>query len=164
VQARLVDRFPRFRQRVVESALPIGGFGWEDDPDFELASHLERGRLPAPGDHRALERLLGEMMAVPLDRGRPHWQLQLVDGYGGGCALVARFHHCIADPLTLAGVRAADRRAARRRARAAGRRRAAACPPGRTRRAAGGACCRRRATRRARCSKPATGSFPTPLS
>src|SRR5262245_60562118 len=44
--ARLV---PRFRQRVVEPPLSIGPPVWTDDADFDLAYHLRRVTLPAPG-------------------------------------------------------------------------------------------------------------------
>ena len=43
-------------------------------------------------------------MASPLDRSKPLWQFQLVDGYGEGAALVGRIHHCIADGIALGRV------------------------------------------------------------
>ena len=38
--------------------------------------------LPAPGDERALQELVGDRMTMPLDRNRPLWHVYLVDGYG----------------------------------------------------------------------------------
>jgi diacylglycerol O-acyltransferase / wax synthase len=55
VQSRLVDRYPRFRQRVVESRLPLRAPRWEDDPDFALEHHVHHFALPAPGDRAALQ-------------------------------------------------------------------------------------------------------------
>ena len=104
VQERLVDRFPPFRRRVVEPWTGIGGPSWEDDPDFDLDLHLQHIALPAPGDRAALQRLVGDLMAAPLDRSKPLWQMFLVDGYGGGTAVVTRMHHCIADGIALARV------------------------------------------------------------
>jgi Thioredoxin/Wax ester synthase-like Acyl-CoA acyltransferase domain len=47
-QRRLVDRYPRFRQRVAESQLPLRPPSWEDDPDFALrASHAPLGAARA---------------------------------------------------------------------------------------------------------------------
>jgi WS/DGAT/MGAT family acyltransferase len=43
-------------------------------------------------------------MVVPLDRSRALWEFHLVDGYGAGCAVVARMHHAIADGIALARV------------------------------------------------------------
>lgn len=104
VRERLVDRYPRFRQRVVEHSRVRGGASWEDDPHFDLDLHMHHLGLPGPGDRAALERLVGEMMADPLDRAKPLWHFYLIEGYGEGCALYARMHHCIADGIALARV------------------------------------------------------------
>jgi diacylglycerol O-acyltransferase / wax synthase len=104
VSSRLVERFPRFRQRVVESRLPLRGPHWEDDPDFDLELHLHHAALPAPGDRAALQDFLSDLIAQPLDRSRPLWHWYLVDGYGSGSAIVVRMHHCIADGIALARV------------------------------------------------------------
>ncbi|MGZ3457738.1 MAG: WS/DGAT/MGAT family O-acyltransferase [Archangium sp.] len=102
VRERLVERYPRFRQRVVTGRL--GTHRWEEDPAFRLEDHLRRTRLRAPGDHAALEAWVGESMGTPLDFSRPLWELHLIQGYEGGCALLMRVHHCIADGISLARV------------------------------------------------------------
>jgi diacylglycerol O-acyltransferase len=104
IQTRLVERFPRFRQLVVEGRAPLSGPHWEEDPHFDLDLHLHRAALPAPGDRAALQELVADLMATPLDRSKPLWQFHFVDGYGGGAAIVARLHHCIADGVALARV------------------------------------------------------------
>jgi WS/DGAT/MGAT family acyltransferase len=43
-------------------------------------------------------------MATPFDPERPRWDLYLVEGYGPGCAIVCRVHHCIADGIGVARV------------------------------------------------------------
>ncbi len=103
VSSRLVDRFPRFRQRIAESRIPLRGPSWEDT-DFDLDLHLHRVALPAPGDASALQELVSDVMARPLDRARPLWDWYLVDGYDSGSAIVVRMHHCIADGVALARV------------------------------------------------------------
>ena len=104
LRRRLVAEFPRFRQRVVESWLPLAGPWWEDDPRFDLGSHVHHSVLPAPGDQRVLQEFVAGKMAIPLDGSRSLWQLHLVDGYGPGCALLFRVHHCIGDGIALARV------------------------------------------------------------
>lgn len=47
LQERLVDRFPRFGQRVVERGL-LRRPGWSDG-DFDVSNHFVHARLPAPG-------------------------------------------------------------------------------------------------------------------
>ncbi len=101
---RLVNRYPRFRKRAVESGGLRGGAFWEDDPHFDIELHLHHVALPAPGDRAALQELVGALMAEPLDRAKPLWHFYLIDGYGEGCALYARMHHCIADGIALARV------------------------------------------------------------
>jgi diacylglycerol O-acyltransferase len=103
-QERLVDRYPKFRQRVVESRLPLRPPKWEDDPDFALEHHMHHRALPAPGDAAALQELVGDLMTMPLDRNRPLWHEYMVDGFGDGAALIVRMHHCIADGISLARV------------------------------------------------------------
>ena len=104
IQTRLINRYPRFRQRVVESRLPFRAPCWEDDPDFALEHHMHHLALPAPGDRAALEELVGDLMSMPLDRNRPLWHVYMVDEFGTGAAVINRMHHCIADGIALARV------------------------------------------------------------
>ena len=83
IAERMVAPFPRFRQRVIEGAPPLSGPHWEDDPNFDLDLHLHRVALPAPGDRAALQGLVADLTAAPLDRSKPLWQFHLVDGYEG---------------------------------------------------------------------------------
>jgi WS/DGAT/MGAT family acyltransferase len=102
VEERLVDRFPRFSQRIAEPTLGLGVPSWEDDPDFDLDVHLHHLALPAPGGPAELQRLVADLMTQPLDRNKPLWHSYLVEGYGGGSAMITRIHHCIADGIALA--------------------------------------------------------------
>lgn len=93
--------FPRFRQRVVPAALPLALPRWEDDPLFDLGSHVHRMALPAPGDDQALREILSDLISTPLDLSRPPWQVHLIEAYGPGCVVLFRIHHCMADGLAL---------------------------------------------------------------
>jgi WS/DGAT/MGAT family acyltransferase len=104
VRRRLVEPYPRFRQRVVERRLALRGPCWADDDDFDLARHLHRRGLRAPGDEAALKELVGDLASIPLDRGKPLWDMYLIDGPAPGCAVIVRMHHCIADGIALARV------------------------------------------------------------
>ncbi len=101
---RLVDRFPRYAQRVVGDGGLLGGPHWEDADDFDLDLHVHHVALPAPGGRSELQDLVADLMARPLDRTKPLWHVWVVDGYGEGGALVTRMHHCIADGIALARV------------------------------------------------------------
>ena len=102
ISSRIVDRFPRFRRRVGD---PLGRPPrFEDDAEFDLEQHLHRRALPAPGDQAALQELVGDLITPPLDPTRPLWHAYLIEGYGDGCAILFRIHHCIADGIALARV------------------------------------------------------------
>jgi len=103
LRERLVERFPRFTQRVVDRGA-LGGAHWEDDPTFDIDLHVHHIALPAPGGRAQLQELVGDLMARPLDRSKPLWHAWIVDGYGDGGAIVTRMHHCIADGIALARV------------------------------------------------------------
>jgi diacylglycerol O-acyltransferase len=104
ISERLLEPYERFRQRVVESHLPLRTPHWEDDPDFDLERHLHHRALPFPGGDSELQEFVSELMSTPLDHSKPLWELYLVENYRGGSALVSRMHHCIADGIALARV------------------------------------------------------------
>jgi len=104
VRTRLIARYPRFRQRVVEGRPPFSGPHWEDDPRFDPALHFHRVALPPPGDEARLRALVVDVAAAPLDQSKPLWHFHLVDGFGEGAAIIVRIHHCIADGIALARV------------------------------------------------------------
>lgn len=94
---------PRFTQRVVDPALPVGPPMWEDDPSFDLDFHLRRMTLPAPGTQRQLLELAQTIGLTPLDRTRSPWEAYLVDGLEGGrSAYIVHAHHVFMDGLALA--------------------------------------------------------------
>jgi len=96
VESRLSD-IPRYRQRL-ESLRLDGRPIWVDDPDFNLHYHLRHTRLPLPGDERQLKRLCGRIISQQLDRGKPLWELWVVEGIEGDrCALISKVHHCMVD-------------------------------------------------------------------
>lgn len=96
--------FRRFRQRIVESALGLGRPTWEDDPTFNLDSHLHHIALPSPGSRTQLLDLISDLSSTPLDFSKPLWHMHLVDNYGEGCACILRVHHCIGDGTALVAV------------------------------------------------------------
>jgi diacylglycerol O-acyltransferase / wax synthase len=102
LERRLVARYPRFRQRVVEQR--GRGPAFEDDPSFDLGEHLHRLTLPVPGDRAALEALVSDLITAPLDSQIPLWHVYLIEGHDEGAALVWRIHHCIADGIALSRV------------------------------------------------------------
>lgn len=99
--ARLLEH-RKFRQRVEHDARTLTRAAWVDDPEFSLARHVERVKLPAPGNEAALEALISERMSTPLDHERPLWHVDVIDGIEGqGSALLVRVHHAVGDGVAL---------------------------------------------------------------
>lgn len=93
--------FRRFRQRVVEQGDRVY---WQDDPLFDLDNHIHVIALPGNGGQRELQSVVSDLNSSSLDFKRPLWHIHYIDRYDGGCALVVRIHHCIADGISLVRV------------------------------------------------------------
>ena len=92
---------PRFRQRLAEVPLDQGRPVWVDDPHFNLRYHLRHSALPAPGSDEQLKNLAGRLFALPLDRTKPLWELNLVEGLAGGrFAIISKTHHALVDGVS----------------------------------------------------------------
>jgi len=90
--------FTRFRQRVRD---PEGSPYWELDPHFDLDQHVRRSALPDDAGRAELKARVSQLMSDPLDRDKPLWQMQLIEDYRGGSAVIVRLHHCIGDGMAL---------------------------------------------------------------
>lgn len=92
-----LERVPRFRRRL--AALP-GGPAWVDDARFDIAHHVDRVSLPAPGAAAELRDAAATLLGHPLAGDRPLWRMYLVDGLeDGGFALVGQAHHALVDGI-----------------------------------------------------------------
>jgi diacylglycerol O-acyltransferase len=88
---------PRYRQRLMTS--PISGeLLWIDDDRFNIHYHLRHSRLPRPGTIRQLKRTAARILSQQLDRGRPLWEMWLIEGLEDDrFAVVSKVHHCMID-------------------------------------------------------------------
>jgi diacylglycerol O-acyltransferase len=91
---------PRYLQRAVMVPLHLAHPTWEPDPGFDIRHHVLRHRLKGAAPDAALAALCAELFAEPLDRARPLWEMHLIEGYGHGCALLAKAHHCLIDSVS----------------------------------------------------------------
>jgi len=90
----------RTRERVVEPALPVGPPAWVRDQHFQLDYHLQRVRLPGKGSRRDLLDHAAAFALAPLDRHRPLWEAQLVEGLDNGrAAYLLKMHHSLTDGM-----------------------------------------------------------------
>ena len=96
-----LNRYRRFRQRIVR---PGGFFSrpyWEDDPDYRVEDHVERLQLGQIPDEKSLWELVSRKIASALDFSHPLWKISLIDNYPEGSVLLFRVHHCIGDGISL---------------------------------------------------------------
>jgi diacylglycerol O-acyltransferase / wax synthase len=96
-----VHMLPRLRQRLAYPPLQLGTPFWIDHPEFDIHDHVRWIRLPEPGTERQFEELVGELLAPPLDRSKPLWQLNVVEGFDDDrFAIVYKTHHAMADGIS----------------------------------------------------------------
>lgn len=95
---------PRYRQRIIVPPFNVGHPTWERDPAFDIRNHIRSVRLKR-GTEAELQGLVARILSEMMDRGKPLWDLTLVDGLKDGRgAIVARVHHCLVDGVAGVGV------------------------------------------------------------
>src|ERR1035437_1413121 len=95
---------PRYRQRIREVPGRLANPVWVDDVDFDIAYLVRRSALPRPGSDDQLQEFVARVQPKRLDRGRPLWEVYLVEGLAEGrFALVTKTHQALAD-----GIKAVD--------------------------------------------------------
>ena len=92
---------PRYRQKLAEVPFGQGRPVWVDDPHFNLRYHLRHTGLPRPGGDEELKRLAGRLFSQQLDRGKPTWEICLVDGLSGNrFTIIGKTHHALVDGVS----------------------------------------------------------------
>ncbi|MBI3228102.1 MAG: wax ester/triacylglycerol synthase family O-acyltransferase [Mycolicibacterium cosmeticum] len=102
----LADRLaalPELRVKLADSRWNLDNPVWVDDLDFELDRHLHRVVLAPPCGRRELSDLAAAQTAGRLDRGRPLWEMWVIE-CGADCvgpdprvAVLLKQHHAIMD-------------------------------------------------------------------
>jgi WS/DGAT/MGAT family acyltransferase len=88
---------PRYRMRVIETPL-TGHPVWADDPHFDVRRHVRFVSLPGRGGPRAFEEIVRAFLSQRLDRGRPLWEVLVVEGLPDQrAAALFKAHHCLTD-------------------------------------------------------------------
>lgn len=102
---RRIHLVPLLRRRMVEVPWNLHHPVWIEDPDLDLSRHLRRVTLAPPGDERALESLVGELLSTHMNRAHPLWEITVVEGLRGGrVALICKVHHAVIDGAAMATV------------------------------------------------------------
>ncbi|MGV1080498.1 MAG: WS/DGAT domain-containing protein [Candidatus Nanopelagicales bacterium] len=103
VKDRLVENFPVFRSHPIVDG---DSWAWEEDPEFDINQCLKIVELPDPGDLMVLRAFVASQRSVAFDKSGPLWTMHLINNVHFedgtvGAAIMARFHHSIADGIRL---------------------------------------------------------------
>src|SRR5699024_1065613 len=98
----LVDRriafVPRYRQVLRRAAGHRANPVWVADSRFDLAFHIRRSALPAPGTRDQLRELVARIVSRRLDADRPLWEIYFVEGLeDGSVAVLSKSHQILVD-------------------------------------------------------------------
>lgn len=98
---------PELREKLADSPLNLDHPVWVDDKDFQIDRHVHRIGLPPPGGRAELSEICGHIAALPLDRGRPLWEMWVIEGVAAGAAstgsclaVMIKVHHAGVDGVT----------------------------------------------------------------
>ncbi|MDQ2647961.1 MAG: wax ester/triacylglycerol synthase family O-acyltransferase [Actinomycetota bacterium] len=89
---------PPFRRRLAQVPFGLHHPIWVEDPDFDIRRHVRHTAIPKPGGTKELSNLVSRLVAQPLDRTRPLWEIWLIEGLeGGNVGLLSKVHHAAID-------------------------------------------------------------------
>ncbi|MEV0294199.1 wax ester/triacylglycerol synthase family O-acyltransferase [Nocardia sp. NPDC050710] len=98
---RRLHLIPHMRRRVHEVPFNLDHPVWVEDADFDLDHHIRRIDIPEPAGRRELAELVGDIASRPMDRNRPLWQMNVVEGLDNGkVAVICKYHHAAVDGIT----------------------------------------------------------------
>jgi len=95
---------PRYRQKL--KFIPIENHPvWVDDERLNLHYHVRHTSLPKPGNDKQLKDLSARILSQQLDRGKPLWEVWIVEGLEGNrFAMIVKTHHCVVDGISGVGL------------------------------------------------------------
>ena len=94
-----IDLLAPFRRRLVEVPLGLDLPYWIEDPNFDIDFHVRHHAVPPPGTPEQLGEAVSRIVARPLDRSRPLWELYVIEGLENGTriAQLMKIHHAAID-------------------------------------------------------------------
>jgi diacylglycerol O-acyltransferase / wax synthase len=92
---------PLFTKRAKRSLTSLGQWTWIEDKSIDLEHHMRHSALPAPGRVRELFALTSRLHGTLLDRHRPLWEANLIEGLEGNrFAVYTKIHHAMMDGVS----------------------------------------------------------------
>src|SRR5688500_5372744 len=97
-----IHLLPPFRWKLAEVPFGIDLPYWIEDPHFDIDFHIRDSAVPPPGNKRQLAETVARLVARPLDRAHPRWELYVIHGIEGGkyTGLLTKVHHAAVDGVS----------------------------------------------------------------
>ncbi|MGZ6962227.1 MAG: WS/DGAT/MGAT family O-acyltransferase, partial [Ilumatobacteraceae bacterium] len=94
-----IDLLAPFRRRLVEVPLGLDLPYWIEDANFDIDFHVRHHAVAPPGTPQQLAEAISRIVARPLDRARPLWELYVIEGVDEGrlIAQLTKVHHAAID-------------------------------------------------------------------
>ncbi len=94
-----IDELEPYRRRLVTVPFGLDIPYWIEDPDFDIDYHVRHHAVPPPGSPQQLAEVVSRIIARPLDRRRPLWELYVIEGVENGkyIAQLNKIHHATID-------------------------------------------------------------------
>jgi len=109
-----IKAMPEFREKLADNPLNLDHPVWVDDENFDIDRHLHRIGLPAPGGRAEISKICGHIASLPLDRGRPLWEMWVLEGVADvvgtdrhrkvRLGVLTKVHHAGVDGVTAANL------------------------------------------------------------
>ena len=100
-------QLPPLRWRLAEVPLGLDHPYWVEEAEIDLGYHVREMALASPGTDQQLADQVARIMARPLDRARPLWELYVIEGHESGLvAVLTKIHHAVIDGLSGAEIMA----------------------------------------------------------
>ncbi|TVR23826.1 MAG: wax ester/triacylglycerol synthase family O-acyltransferase [Anaerolineaceae bacterium] len=91
---------PIYQQKVIQAPFSLSAPVWVYDTEFNIHNHVIKVDIDPPGDDEALRLTASRLLSSPLGRGKPLWEIYMIDGLSDDrTALFFKIHHCMVDGL-----------------------------------------------------------------
>src|SRR6201991_1970144 len=98
---------PPLRWRLAPVPLGMDHPYWVEEGEIDLGYHVREMALASPGSDKQLADQVARIIARPLDRQRPLWELYVIEGHESGLvAVLTKIHHAVIDGLSGAEIMA----------------------------------------------------------
>src|SRR3954454_25361579 len=94
-------QLPPLRWRLAPVPFGLDHPYWVEEAEIDLGYHVREMALASPGSDAQLADQAARIIARPLDRARPLWELYVIEGHESGLvAVLTKIHHAVVDALS----------------------------------------------------------------